>query len=270
MEIKLKNQEEFIGKVFEKYLGIPVDLTVSYCNYFSGFFNDGKATDIDLKIISASSLKGYEGIEFQKKSWFGIDIPIWITKKGNKNKIMFIAMDPLREKDKCDKINPENITFNTPFTIHDKAIYNNYNSHLIELAESNDIYLTDAYKLFFRDTENYDFMSNEIPSYRKLSIHRQILAEEINHFKPNFILCLGKDSSLAIANLGGFSLEAISKTKIQKQLENYSFDEIPVFCVPHAAGTARGFAKNFMELNNQPYISKNYLLDVVNLILLKT
>ena len=112
-----------------KYLGIPVDLTVSYCNNFSGFFNDGKATDIDLKNISASSLKGYEGIEFQKKSWFGIDIPIWITKKGNKNKIMFIAMDPLREKDKCDKIMPENITFNTPFTMHEKAKYNNYNSH---------------------------------------------------------------------------------------------------------------------------------------------
>lgn len=270
MKISFKNQEEYLSKLFEKYIGMPHGLIKSHCNYFNEFFNEGKAINIEkLKNLLALNLKGYEGVELYNKSWFGIDIPVWLTNGGNKNKIMITAMDPLREKDNSNKIKPENITFNTPFTIHDIEISNNYNSHITKLAESNDIYLTDAYKLFFRDSKNYDFVSNKIPSYRKLGIHKMILIEEIKHFKPNFILCLGKDSSHAIANLGGFSLEPISKTKIQKQLEKYSFEKIPVFCVPHASGSARGSAKKFMELHNQPYIAKNYLFDVVNLILKK-
>jgi hypothetical protein len=274
MKIEFNNQGEFISKLLEEHMGIPYELTFVYQKFFSNFFNKEEncsetpfGFEKDSFNFSLAKLKGYEDFELNRKAWFGVDLPIWIKKGKNERKIMIIAMDPLRYKDNSGKIKPESITFNTPFTIHNRELENNYNSHIVELAENYDVYLTDAYKIFFRDSDKYDLVSNKNPRFRDLCIHSNILLEEINHFNPNFILCLGKDSSLAIASLGKFKLQPISKTKIQIQSLNYSFQKIPVFCVPHASGSARGSAKKFMLMHNQTYSSKNYLSDVVQLIL---
>jgi uracil-DNA glycosylase len=180
---------------------------------------------------------------------------------------MIVAMDPLRSEDPSGLIRPDALTLNTPFTIHDKTVKNNYNQQIIELAGKYDIYLTDAYKLFFRDTQNYSVVSNRMPGFKKsFSIHHKMLQKELDFFNPNYILCLGKDAGLAVSALGKFVFRPIGSTSLDYQKRHYKLGETTVFCVPHASGAARGHAAAFLRFHNTTYRSNCYLTDVIDLI----
>jgi hypothetical protein len=274
MNAKLKNDKAQIQKIadiFCEHLGIPTDLFIRIATEFTNEFNLG--TDFNSKLeeewlkFDVNNLKGFEIISFEDKEWFGIDIPVTLTsdsKTKEDKKLMIIAMDPLRKK--SEKYNPRSITLNTPFTIH-KNVKNNYNQHIIDLVEKGfEIYLTDAYKLFYiRDDKT---KSNADPVFQKNEIHKNILLNEIKEFGPEIILCLGKDSLNAMATIGGFRPLSLSFTPIDVQKKSYNFENIQIFAAPHPSGISSRWAKQFMEKTNGVKYSYNtYLYDLVQLVL---
>lgn len=268
MGIRLKDDYVYINRIasiFDNHLGLPVDLVRLAALEFTKEFNHGidfnqEIQDAWLK-FDVNKLKGFEQISFDDKEWFGIDIPVTISSNSkDRKKLMIIAMDPLREK--SEKFNPRSITLNTPFTIH-KNVKNNYNQHILNLVEKEfDIYLTDAYKLFY--IKNGLIKSNADPDFRKIKeIHRKILSNEIKEFRPEIILCLGKDSLNAMATLGEFKPRSLTKTPIDVQKKCYKHEGIPIFAAPHPSGIASKWAKIFMEINGLEYEYNSYLYDVV-------
>jgi hypothetical protein len=87
-----------------------------------------------------TALKGFSNINLGEMAWFGIDIPVWLSSKDErKNRLMIVTLDLLRIEDRSGLTRPDALTFNTPFTIHDKTVKNNYNEQIIELAERYDV-----------------------------------------------------------------------------------------------------------------------------------
>jgi hypothetical protein len=190
--VRIKNNSVFVGALFEEFMGVHSELIERQALAFYRQFNDSdqkKHGSIDSESVdfSPTALKGFSNIRLGEMSWFGVDIPVWLSSKdARKNRVMIVAMDPLRSEDPSGLIRPDALTLNTPFTIHDKMVKNNYNQQIIELAGKYDIYLTDAYKLFFRDTQNYSVVSNRMPGFKKsFSIHHKMLQKELDFFNPN-------------------------------------------------------------------------------------
>ncbi len=176
---------------------------------------------------------------------------------------MILAMDPLRDK---QAIPTNEISFNSPFSIH-KKVNNKYYPSIQKLANNFDIYITDVFKLFFRQIENQDVLSNSLSEFNTLPIHHQLIESEIKIFNPDLILCLGKHS---INGLSKIDKKMRINSSIVSPLTNYNFKNIPTFAIPHASGVASKWAKVFMEEKNDAvYNSSTYIVDAVNLILSK-
>lgn len=274
MSVQFNTDSEFylwLGEMFEEHMGIPATLVGSQARDFSFIFNKGEKVIDELKDewagIDPNKLIGFEGVDLSNKEWFGIDMPVWLTKGDtSKRRIMIIAMDPLRKKSAT--VNPNTISLNTPFTLHDKRVSNNYNKHIHQLAIDNEVYVTDAFKLFYRDATKYDTLSNSDDKFKDLSIHEEMLMEEIRRFNPDFILCMGDKAIKAIARVGRFKKKSITATHLSYQRDNYSFKNIPVFAIPHPSSAAQGGQKSFMKLHgvNHPDVLKNYLSEAIKLV----
>ena len=268
MKIKLNINKDFIGNLFESNMNFPASITYDNSINFESIFNKTSSDIADGKnerlAYQPEKLIGFENINLSEKSWFGIDIPVCFSSGRNNKRVIIVAMDPLRNK--SINYNPKEITLNTPFTIHDIEVKNNYNDHIRKLALKYDVYITDAYKLFYRDEQNYKSMSNRDLKFCSLNVHKEILSKEIEYFKPDFILCMGNNSAKSVASIANFSLKPITTTNLSVQKKEYNYNSIPVFVIPHASGASRGSAKKFIEHHKQEYHSKTYLNDVLNII----
>lgn len=269
--VRIKDSSAFVGALFDEFMGVHSEVIRIQALRFYAQFNDSfgePIQPIDPIVFPPTALKGFSNINLEDMSWFGIDIPVWLSSKDAPAKrLMIVAMDPLRSEDCSGLISPDALTFNTPFTIHDTTVKNNYNQQIIELASKYDTYLTDAYKLFFRDTKNYSKVSNGMNDFKKnLAIHHEMLQKEVDFFQPEYIVCLGKDAGKAISTIGDFDFRPISSTSLAYQKRHYKLGEKQVFCVPHASGAARGHASTFLRSHNTTYRSNSYLTDVVDLI----
>lgn len=231
-----------------------------YKYFYSTFYSENAFLEDKFGYVPIQHLTKFNSDLLQNKTSFGVDLPVWFTKpQGKRLKIFLLSMDPLRTRDEniIDKA-----SLNSPFSIHQKK-RNNYFHSIEKLAQSFDLYVTDVYKLFYRDSNNFKSVSNESPEFIAQPIHLKILKTELSIFQPDFILCLGKHAIGGLAKLDTFQ----PNSSIVSELTNYNFQGIPTFAIPHASGIASRWAKKFMEKNGHPYDYSTYLYDVVQLVL---
>lgn len=218
------------------------------------------ALDDNMRHLSIENLSRFNQDVIKNKSSYGIDLPVWFTHQQDKRlKIFLLSMDPLRGVDEGEG---SKASLNSPFTIHQKR-GNNYFPSIEKLACSYDLYVTDVYKLFYREAADVTAVSNESAEFVSQPIHLEILQAELSLFKPDIILCLGKHAIQGLAQLGHFD----PHHSIVSELRDFNFQGIPTFAIPHASGVASRWAKTFMELNGfSDYSQKKYILDAMDLI----
>jgi hypothetical protein len=168
----------------------------------------------------------------------GIDFPIKLSKGKNRPVLMICAMDPLRADNKL-KSPEENISDWVPFSIiKNPKKENKYsekeNLHFFHtLLEKYDLYLTDIYKVFYREETK---ISNKISNYTNLQIHRNILESEVNIIKPTAILTLGNGARDAICELYKIYSPNWNNDIFKINLEN----KCSLVLAPHISGAANG------------------------------
>lgn len=253
-EFLSKNLLNLISKELKSNLNLTDEILTSFYQFIKNEF-EGKSNNLKLQEINFETILP-EVENKNELTSFGIDLPVWFTSDKSEKKIMILAMDPLRAKD------PENssiVSFNSPFTIHKKT-KNNYFPSIFSLTYDFDLYITDVFKVFYRFIENQDKLSNQDKNFIINKLHTDLLEKEIEIFKPNLILCLGKHS---INSLAIIDQSIKPNPSIVSELKKYSFKNTPTYAVPHASGVASKWAKEFMKINGLRYDGKTYLSDII-------
>jgi hypothetical protein len=179
----------------------------------------------------------------------GIDFPIKLSKGKNRPVLMICAMDPLRT-DNEQKLPEDKLTDWVPFSViknpaKEKKYSENENLQFFySLLDDFDLYLTDIYKLFYRDGTK---ISNKIKTYTDLPIHREILESEINCIKPTAILTLGNGARNAICELYKIYPPTWNTEIFKTNLDN----GCSLVMIPHISGAANGSKAPI--LNNPKY-----------------
>ena len=179
----------------------------------------------------------------------GIDFPIKLSTGNDRPVLMICAMDPLRTDSEL-KLPDDKLTDWVPFSlIKNPAKEKKYSEKenlqfFYSLLKDYDLYLTDIYKLFYREENK---ISNKINYYTGLPIHRQILEAEINCINPAAILTLGNGARDAICGLYKIFPPAWSNEIFKTNLEN----GCSLVMVPHISGAANGSKAPI--LNNECY-----------------
>jgi hypothetical protein len=122
----------------------------------------------------------------QGKEFVGIDVPVLLEPKENKNgkTIIIVGESPLRETDENN--NKEKILLGTPYAIHQKFdspsqcnVYKKILNDLLRVGYS--IYLTDIVKIWWKDTklkyeEDYKtIFGKELEELEKLGIQNSVI-----------------------------------------------------------------------------------------------
>ena len=186
-----------------------------------------------------TDLKGIDDILNKKESIrnIGIDLPIYFGEYNNcSSKIMIVAMDPKRNGQ-----DHKEIVMGSVFGLHDKkgreTSRNDYWKFVAPLLDSNFIYLTDVYKLYYeytvlKNNKSATIISNKDPEYlhkngTAFKLNKTILEREIASIKPDIIVSLGLESANALKMLQGI-----------KDKENYmTHNGIEYIFMPHIART---------------------------------
>ena len=186
-----------------------------------------------------TDLIGIDDILNKKESIrnLGIDLPIYFGDYYNcSSKIMIVAMDPKRN----GQDNKE-IVMGSVFGLHDKrgreTSRNDYWKFIAPLLDSNFIYLTDIYKIYYeynvlKNNISATIISNKDPEYLDkngtvFKLNKSILEREIAFIKPDLIVSLGLESANALKMLQGI-----------KEKENYMIHNgIEYIFMPHIART---------------------------------
>jgi uracil-DNA glycosylase len=260
--------KESILNLFHNELNIDLNLLNQIYRQFSSLYQKENLEfeEYDQKISINELNKDFHPFVLNKCS-FGVDLPVWFSEsKKQRPKLLLLAMDPLRNFNNHDKI-----SFNSPFSIH-LSENNNYCSSIKELSNNYDVYITDIFKLFFRDNKDHKNVSNKNPDFINLDIHFRIIQEEIKIFQPDMILCLGKHSLAGLHKLKILHPEPQSTIgKLTEYTFQTDFKAIPTFAIPHASGLASRWAKQFL-INNlwgKQYSGKTYISDAVEITLKK-
>ena len=123
----------------------------------------------------------------------GHDLPYWIAAEEEKNKVMLVSQDPLRNNQQDGSI-----TISSPFGMHSIDYRGNrLMTQLVGglLRNGISVYLTDFHKL-------YATQNNKAVNFKGLdSTFKEILEKEIKEFNPSMIIPVGKLAENAIANM---------------------------------------------------------------------
>ncbi len=182
----------------------------------------------------------------------GIDFPVLMSKGTGRPVLMICALDPNRDnvKDGSDQgIVGSWVPFsivNNPEKINNGKEQNNL-LFFHTLLASYDLYLTDVYKVFYRD-QNTGKVSNQIPAYTVIPDHRALLEEEIRLVKPAALLTLGRAARAAVGRIHGLQMPNRFEDRIQKVQADSG---LPILPVPHISATANG--AKYSILNNPDY-----------------
>ena len=122
----------------------------------------------------------------------GHDLPYWVE-TGNGPRIMLVSQDPLRNNQKSGFI-----TLSSPFGIHSDDYRNSGNKLITRIVENHikkngSVYLTDFNKLYATDKQAKVKWSVDF---------KAILSEEINFFRPDKIIAVGKLAANSLSNMG--------------------------------------------------------------------
>jgi hypothetical protein len=182
---------DHIYKAFDAYFNEQYDLPVE------------RPEEFDYQLSKFDLVNDFSFVKELNVRSIGIDFPIKLSKGKNRPVLMICAMDPLRT-DNEQKLPEDKLTDWVPFSViknpaKEKKYSENENLQFFySLLGDFDLYLTDIYKLFYRDGTK---ISNKIKTYTDLPIHREILESEINCIKPTAILTLGNGARNAICEL---------------------------------------------------------------------
>ena len=257
--------DRYSSQVFEllqKHLSFDQQLCKEVYNNFSESYYHPEASDPNHYFeVHPSTLQHFDQTVISGKCNYGIDLPVWFGDGGNRKKILILAMDPLRAETTEENMGLT-ADLNSPFTIH-KKLKNKYLPSILQLSEKYDLYITDVFKLFYREISNQKIVSNQQESFINLPVHVNLLKDEIALFQADIILCLGVHALNGLAQIGDFE----PNKSIVSKIKNYNFLGTPTFAIPHASGVASRWAKAFMEEKNvATYSSKTYIMDAMKLI----
>jgi len=204
----------------------------------------------------------------------GIDLPVFYDNPPAKLRIMLIGVDPFREKENPSLTFKNKALIGTPFAVHNHFSRENQNRrywNLIKtLLENSNLYITDIYKLFYI---HKNIVSSDIPKFTKALLHYEIIDKEIEYFKPDIIIGLGR-------KVGNFFLNSNKK---KKDLNNFSNNKIQYWNIlkdnnkilnfylfPHLSKASGSAPKNFIETNGEKYKGRDFCGEPYWKILLKT
>lgn len=222
-------------------------------NWFLRYYKNqfvGNEILSDFSLLKNELSEKFEAIKRKNIRTIGIDFPIVLSKGKNRPILMICAMDPLR-KDSDDSSKLDEIEYWVPFSIIN-SMESKYNSSsdrinlsfFHTLLETYDIYVTDIYKIFYREGQN---LSNNKKDFKQLPVHKEILENEIKIIKPHSILTLGNDARDAICQILNLNAPTWSdEVYTAKSKENAN-----IIMVPHISGAARGTKAPI--LNNKIY-----------------
>ncbi len=242
-----------IKVLLEQHLIRPnVGIDAVYNWFLSYYKNQFVGNEIlsDFSLLKNELSEKFEAIKRKNIRTIGIDFPIVLSKGKNRPILMICAMDPLR-KDSDDSSKLDEIEYWVPFSIIN-SMESKYNSSsdrinlsfFHTLLETYDIYVTDIYKIFYREGQN---LSNNKKDFKQLPVHKEILENEIKIIKPHSILTLGNDARDAICQILNLNAPTWSdEVYTAKSKENAN-----IIMVPHISGAARGTKAPI--LNNRIY-----------------
>lgn len=170
----------------------------------------------------------------------GVDIPSWFNFTEDKPRIMIVGIDPLRSGDNSRDM----ISIGTPYGLHEGKP-NVYHSLVSQLAGKFSIYLTDTFKVFFREKgdENKNsyrcnrFTNPESKTWQE-EIHQRIFAEEVKAIDPLAIITLGKKPVQWFTECKNESFETL-KRMMERKDERLTYNGIPVLPFIHLSGRGR-------------------------------
>ncbi len=219
-------------------------------DYFNHQFN-GREEPNGFKIFVNELSSAYANVKLKELRTIGIDFPILLSKGTKKPIVMVCAMDPLRDETDVSEISTE-IGMWVPFSAINNPNNKNYKmkpsdkrnlSFFHTLLETNDLYLTDAFKLFYREGKE---LSNGQTEFKKLSVHREILEKEIQLVQPEAIVSLGNHARDSISQILNLHAPSWSDTVYKTQ----TCDGKTVIMVPHISGSASGYKAPILKNEN--------------------
>ena len=219
-------------------------------DYFNYQFN-GTEEPVAFKIFVNELSSNFADVKLKQLRTIGIDFPILLSKGTKKPVAMVCAMDPLRDETDVTEISTE-IGMWVPF-----SAINNPNNEKIRmkpsdkrnlsffhaLMETHDLYLTDVFKLFYREGKD---LSNGQIEFKKLSVHREILEREIQLAQPKAIVSLGNHARDSISQILNLHAPAWSDTVYKTK----TCDGKTVIMVPHISGSASGYKAPILKNEN--------------------
>lgn len=208
-----------------------------------------------------------------------IDLPIYLkAEKHTDDTLMICAMDPLPPlptssfwEGKPIRLQEE-VGFWAPFSLIDNWEHptGSMKSNLPffrTLLQTHNLYITDIYKLFFRQKKPTGFVnSNSISTYTQFrnevgsSLHGHILSKEIELIKPKAIITLGnaaRQQLLAINELENGDMQ--DSQKWAAHIQHYKWHQIlPILASPHISGAANGTKASILNNPKFANISGRY------------
>jgi hypothetical protein len=238
---------EIESKLINPMKGI-VHTYIQLISYFS------KANDSSSNLDKESLMKMIEGNDLQKNELvkefdaikkkftrtMAIDFPIMLKSLNEnvKETIMVIAMDPLPPNVFQEESTMSQIGFWVPFSLIDsdttgEKTFKSNRAFFLELLKKYHVYVTDIYKLFFREGfYPTDVRSNSLIEFTSLTSHQIILNKEIEVLTPKAIVTMGNSSRNAIYKMKGLT----PKPWVDVQLNYWA--KTPVISIPHISGAA--------------------------------
>lgn len=242
---KLLNSKNTIESVYTELLSYPEKQLMA--NTIQEEATNKSLVDLDNFSDDFSYVKNLK----EKITDIGIDFPLIISKDSTKPLIMIVAMDPLRHFN-----NAKDIGYWVPFSIlndiENEVKYSEAQnlSFFHELLNNYQIYLTDIFKIFYYNGKT---KSNQDKNFtNKLTIHADILQEEIRITQPAAILTLGVKSQNALLQAFVNKFQRLDKNNSTIQIQK-SF--LPVLSMPHISNANNAAKKKFIDnplYNNIP------------------
>jgi hypothetical protein len=179
-----------------------------------------------------------------------IDFPVLLksTAENVKETIIVAAMDPLPPNIEQTQEDKSIIGHWVPFSLIDSEAtgeksFKSNKSFFVSLLQSYNVYVTDIYKIFYREgVYPIDNRSNSDTIYKALEVHKQILNKEIETLKPKAIITLGNNSRNAVLSILNQQI-----LPSWNDVQIYQWDNTPIISIPHISGAANGITSKILK-----------------------
>lgn len=197
----------------------------------------------------------------------GVDFPSWFNFSDKKDKIMVVGIDPFRD----DRFK-NGISIGSPFGIHDthydilhkvkkKDVYWEF---IAGLTEKFSVYVTDTFKVYFRENGNANhrsyncirFTNPAVPRWQD-EIHQRIFAEEVKIINPKAIITLGIHPVRWFTGCKKENFAQLNQLILKD--ERLMNNGIPVLPFIHLSGRSTNQAMKLYGVNKENKLGSKYV-----------